>query len=70
VRFQGKVYKDGKFWLAEIPILDAMTQGYTRKEAYIMVKDLLETLANRNFQSKFTPANTAASKLALKTPGQ
>jgi len=32
---------------AEIPLLDAMTQGYTRKEAYVMVKDLLETLANR-----------------------
>ena len=47
MRFHGKVYKDGKFWLAEVPILDAITQGYTRKEAYTMVKDLLETLANR-----------------------
>ena len=48
MRFQGRVYKDGKFWLAEIPILDAMTQGYTRKEALIMVEDLLKTLANRS----------------------
>jgi len=47
MRFNGKVYKDGKYWLAEVPILDVMTQGHTRKEAYIMVKDLLETLANR-----------------------
>ena len=47
MRFYGSVYKDGKFWLAEIPILDTMTQGYTRKEALIMVEDLLETLANR-----------------------
>ena len=47
MRFQGKVYKDGKFWLAEIPMLDAMTQGYTKKEAYVMVKDLIETLVNR-----------------------
>ncbi len=46
MRFQGKVYKDGKFWLAEIPILDAMTQGYTQREACVMVKDLLETLVN------------------------
>ncbi len=29
MRFSGKVYKDGKFWLAEIPILDVMTQGHT-----------------------------------------
>jgi predicted transcriptional regulator len=47
MRFAGKVYKDGKFWLAEIPILDAMTQGRTRREAFAMVEDLIETLANR-----------------------
>jgi hypothetical protein len=47
MRFYGKVHKDGKFWLAEVPILDAMTQGHTRKEAFTMVEDLLETLANR-----------------------
>ena len=47
MRFCGKVYKDGKFWLAELPLLDAMTQGHTRKEAYAMVADLLESLANR-----------------------
>ena len=46
MRFYGRVYKDGKFWLAEVPILDAMTQGYTQKEALAMVEDLLETLAN------------------------
>ena len=47
MRFYGKVYKDGKFWLAEVPILDAMTQGHTKKDAFTMVKDLLETLVNR-----------------------
>lgn len=48
MRFYGKVYKDGKFWLAEVPLFDAMTQGHTRKEAYDMVADLLESLANRS----------------------
>lgn len=47
MRFYGKLYKDGKFWLAEVPILDAMTQGRTKKEAFAMVCDLLETLADR-----------------------
>ena len=47
MRLHGRVYKDGKFWLAEVPLLDAMTQGHTRKEALAMVADLLETLANR-----------------------
>src|SRR3989449_11279474 len=47
MRLHGRVYKDGKFWLAEVPLLDAMTQGRTRKDALVMVADLLETLANR-----------------------
>jgi hypothetical protein len=47
MRFAGRVYKDGKFWLAEVPILDAMTQGRTRSEAFTMVADLLQTLVDR-----------------------
>jgi len=44
MRFSGSIYKDGKFWLAEIPILDLMTQGKTKKEAYEMLSDMLESL--------------------------
>ena len=47
MRFSGKVYKDGKYWLAEIPILDLMTQGRTKKEAYEMVVDMIETMINK-----------------------
>jgi hypothetical protein len=47
MRFSGKVYKDGKFWLAEIPIIDLMTQGRTKKETYEMVADMIETMVNR-----------------------
>lgn len=46
MRFYGRVYKDRKFWLAEVPILNAMTQGHTRKEAFSMIEDLIETLVN------------------------
>ena len=47
MRFSGKIYKDGRFWLAEIPILDAMTQGHTQKEAIEMAADMVETMANK-----------------------
>jgi len=47
MRFTGKIHKDGKFWLAEIPMLDLMTQGRTKKVAYEMVADMLETLVNK-----------------------
>ena len=46
----GKVTKDGKFWLAEIPILGAMTQGRTRKEALFMAQDLVRSMVeDENF---------------------
>ncbi len=48
MRFQGKLYKDGKFWLVEVPIFAAMTQGRTRKEALIMIADWFETMINRS----------------------
>ena len=38
MRFSGKIFKDGKFWLVEIPILDLMTQGKTKKEALRALK--------------------------------
>ena len=47
MRFSGKIYKDGKYWLAEIPILDLMTQGRNKREAYEMVADMLDTMVNQ-----------------------
>ncbi len=58
MRFSGRVYEDGGFWLAEVPVLDAMTQGRTREEALSMAEDLLESLANRpGFSAKVHPVN-------------
>lgn len=47
MRFEGHVTRDGRFWLAEIPLLDAMTQGKTRAEALRMIGDWLETMVGR-----------------------
>ncbi len=41
MEIEGKIWKDGKFWLVEVPTLDAMTQGRTRKEALFMIEDLV-----------------------------
>ena len=48
MRFEGKVWKDGKFWLIEVPLLDVMTQGHTRTEAFEMIKDAIESLINQD----------------------
>ena len=47
MRFRGRVFRSGKFWAIEIPMLDIVTQGRTRKEAYEMIADAVECLVNR-----------------------
>ncbi len=46
-RLCGRVYKSDRIWLADIPSLDVMTQGLTKSDGFVMIKDLLETLVNR-----------------------
>ena len=45
MRLAGRVWKEGRHWLAEVPLLDALTQGRTRAEALRMLADLVETMA-------------------------
>jgi hypothetical protein len=47
MRFQGTMRKDGKWWLVEVPVFDAMTQGRTRKEALGMIEDWFVTMVGR-----------------------
>jgi predicted RNase H-like HicB family nuclease len=56
MRFEGTIVRDGRFWLAEIPLLEAMTQGRTRAEVLAMVADWLETMVNRpDFRAEIHP---------------
>jgi hypothetical protein len=58
MRFEGRVTRDGKFWLVEIPAFDALTQGRTRREALEMAGDLLEVMANKpGFKVTVYPAH-------------
>lgn len=64
MRFEGRVFRDGRFWLAEIPLLDALTQGRTRAEALRMASDWLETMVNRNgFTATIHPQDLETSRL-------
>ncbi len=75
MRFEGTVVRDGRWWLAGIPILDAMSQGRTRKEALEMIADWLETIIDRkDFRATVFPrgrsefevaGNDAAAMIAL-----
>ena len=45
MRLEGHICKEGRFWLVEVPWLDAMTQGRSRREALAMIADYCENLA-------------------------
>jgi len=45
MRFEGKLSREGRFWMVEIPVLGVATQGRSRREALEMIADAIETLA-------------------------
>lgn len=47
MRFVGRVFKSGRYWAIEVPILGVTTQGRTRKDAFLMIADAVETLINK-----------------------
>jgi predicted transcriptional regulator len=47
MRLSGRVFKVDKSWAIEVPILGVVTQGYTKKEAYEMIADAIESLVNK-----------------------
>ena len=49
MRFEGRVWKDrgSKYWLAEVPLLDVMTQGTSRSNAYRMMANAIESLIHK-----------------------
>jgi predicted RNase H-like HicB family nuclease len=65
MRFEGRVTRDGRWWLAEVPLLEAMTQGRTRKEALTMIGDWLETMVDRKgFEAQVYPLSPATFEIA------
>jgi DNA-binding transcriptional regulator YiaG len=47
MRFSGRVFRSGRHWAIEVPILSVTTQGRTKKEAFEMIADAIETLVNK-----------------------
>ena len=47
MRFAGRVFTNSGLWAIEVPILDVVTQGHTKKEAFAMIADAIECLVNK-----------------------
>jgi hypothetical protein len=64
MRLAGRIWKEGRYWLAEVPMLDAMTQGRTRPEALRMAADLISTMANKKgFEVRAYPGPNGAFEI-------
>jgi hypothetical protein len=71
MRFQGRVYRDGKYWLADVPIFDALTQGRTRKEALGMISDWFLTMADRKrFRVRIHPIGRDEFEISASDAGR
>ncbi len=46
MRLAGRIWKEGRHWLVEVPMLDLMTQGHTKKDAAEMIRDAVECLVD------------------------
>ncbi len=63
MRFEGRAWRDkrSKAWLIEVPLLDVMTQGTSKRDAIRMIADALESLVDRKgFKVDVRPLNGAA----------
>ena len=61
MKIEGKLIRAGKWWAVEIPLLQIYTQGKSRKDAYFMAKDAIESIMdNPGFTVTVTerPADT------------
>ncbi|MFA4973088.1 MAG: helix-turn-helix domain-containing protein [bacterium] len=47
VNFEGYVWREGSHWPVEVPALDVITQGRSKKDAYSMIKEAIELLVDR-----------------------
>ena len=65
MRLAGRVFKSGKYWAIEVPILDVVTQGHSIKDAYDMMADAIESLVNKKgFKVEVYPGEKSYFEIA------
>jgi len=65
MRLAGRVFKSGKYWAIEVPILGIVTQGHSKKDAFDMIVDSIESLVNkREFKLEVYPGEKSYFEIA------
>jgi predicted RNase H-like HicB family nuclease len=52
MELEGKIWKNKKHWLVQVSSLNIMTQGETREEALLMIKDAIMEYIKYYFESE------------------
>lgn len=69
MRYEGKVWKDGSSWFAEVPILDIVTRARTKKAALGMMKDSMEeVISNKEFSVDVYPGKSPHFEVGSESP--
>ena len=56
VKFEGKTFKDGRCWPISVSALEIVTQGKSKKDAYVMIKEAVELYVNqKGFEVEVIP---------------
>ena len=56
MRFAGRVFRENRYWAIEVPILGIFTQGRTKRDAFEMISDAIESLVDQEgFQVSVYP---------------
>lgn len=56
--FKGKLWKEGRYWLIEVPQLDLSTFGSTKEDAFEMIVDAVEgQIDKKGFKADVAPIN-------------
>ena len=66
MRIEGHMWKDGKFWIVEIPALDLMTQGLSKVEAYRVAGTVVEDVVGKD-EFKVTVRKSGKDGFVLET---
>jgi len=60
MKLEGKLFKDGRTWIVEVPALELVTQGTSRSDAMVMIEDAVESLVNcEGFKASALPSDGA-----------
>lgn len=69
MRLAGRVHREGKWWAIEVPILGVATQGTSRKDAFAMIADALETLVHqKKFKARVHPGQGETFEISSNDP--